>query len=57
MISAIKSIDSFEKATKDAKENPEKYWDKIASTFQWQKKWDKTLEYNFDNYNVMVQRW
>ena len=27
--------------------DPEGYWAKIADTFQWHKKWDKVLEWNF----------
>ena len=27
--------------------NPEGYWAKIADTFQWHKKWDKVLDWNF----------
>jgi acetyl-CoA synthetase len=31
---------------------PEKFWERIANTFTWQKKWDKTLEWNFDDPKV-----
>ena len=44
-------INSFEQYQTDyAKSisNPELFWDEIASTFQWKKKWDKTLEWNFE---------
>ena len=44
-------INSFEQYQKDyvkSIENPEIFWNEIASTFQWKKKWDKTLEWNFD---------
>jgi acetyl-CoA synthetase len=27
--------------------DPEGYWAKVADTFQWQKKWDKVLDWNF----------
>jgi acetyl-CoA synthetase len=27
--------------------NPEQFWGNIAETFQWKKKWDKVLEWNF----------
>ncbi len=33
-------------------ENPEKFWDEIACQFSWKKKWEKTLEWNFDEPNV-----
>lgn len=44
-------INSFEEYTKKYTQSitqPELFWDEIASTFQWKKKWDKTLEWNFD---------
>ncbi|MCS6832707.1 MAG: acetyl-coenzyme A synthetase, partial [Flammeovirgaceae bacterium] len=28
-------------------ENPEAYWDEIASTFLWHQRWEKTLEWDF----------
>lgn len=28
--------------------NPEKFWDEIASNYHWKKRWDKTLEWNFE---------
>ena len=31
---------------------PEDFWNKIAETFHWDKKWDKTLEWNFDKPDV-----
>jgi acetyl-CoA synthetase len=31
---------------------PEDFWNKIAETFHWDKKWDKTLEWDFDKPDV-----
>ena len=28
--------------------NPESFWNQIAETFLWKKKWTKTLEYDFN---------
>ncbi|MEQ9425828.1 MAG: acetate--CoA ligase [Cyclobacteriaceae bacterium] len=33
-------------------ENPEEFWGEIASNFKWNKKWDKTLEWNFEGPDV-----
>jgi acetyl-CoA synthetase len=33
-------------------ENPEAYWDEIASTFLWHKRWNKTLEWDFNKPDV-----
>lgn len=31
---------------------PEEFWNRIAESFYWNKKWDKTLEWNFNKPNV-----
>jgi len=31
---------------------PEEFWSRIAESFHWDKKWDKTLEWNFDKPDV-----
>ncbi len=43
----IKSFAEYKKAYRESVENPEAFWDKIAGEFQWHKKWDKTLEWDF----------
>ena len=43
----INSYHEYEKAYKDSVENPEAFWDEIASSFLWRKKWTKTLEWDF----------
>ena len=37
----------YNTACKNAAENPEMFWDDIASHYQWQKKWFKTLDWDF----------
>lgn len=31
---------------------PEKFWSRIADSFHWRKRWDKVLEWNFDEPNI-----
>ncbi|MEQ9286076.1 MAG: acetate--CoA ligase [Cyclobacteriaceae bacterium] len=31
---------------------PEEFWDRVAQSFHWDKKWDKTLEWEFDKPDV-----
>lgn len=31
---------------------PEEFWTRVADSFHWKKRWDKTLEWNFDEPNV-----
>jgi acetyl-CoA synthetase len=48
----IKSFDEYKDAYKKSVDNPEKFWEEIASNFSWKKKWTKTLEWNFSEPNV-----
>ena len=43
----IKSLQQYHEAYKKSIDTPELFWNEIAETFTWQKKWDKTLEWNF----------
>ena len=43
----IRSIEEYYSQYKKSIDNPEKFWDEIASNFQWKKPWTKTLEWNF----------
>ena len=43
----IKSFDEYKKVYKQSIADPEGYWGAVAENFQWQKKWDKVLEWNF----------
>ncbi|HMK17890.1 MAG TPA: acetate--CoA ligase [Chitinophagaceae bacterium] len=48
----IKSQEQYEKAYRDSVERPEEFWASVAENFQWRKKWDKVLEWNFKEPNV-----
>ncbi len=43
----IKTAEEYKEAYKKSVENPDAFWNDIAETFQWHKKWDRTLEWNF----------
>ncbi|SOC81538.1 acetyl-coenzyme A synthetase [Salinimicrobium sediminis] len=43
----IRSFAEYKKAYKKSVQDPEAFWSEIANTFTWQKKWDKTLEWDF----------
>jgi acetyl-CoA synthetase len=43
----IKSLEAYHQAYKKSVEDPEGFWGEIASHFQWRKKWDKVLNWNF----------
>lgn len=44
----IKSFEEYERVYKKSVEDPEGFWADIADRFYWQKKWDKTLEWDFE---------
>ena len=43
----IKSLDQYHSDYKKSIEDPEGFWGNIADNFLWKQKWDKTLEWNF----------
>ncbi|MGI0108003.1 acetate--CoA ligase [Salinimicrobium sp. WS361] len=43
----LRTFADYKKAYKKSIKDPEAFWDEVASTFTWQKKWDKTLEWDF----------
>jgi acetyl-CoA synthetase len=43
----IKSIEEYNAAYQKSVEKPEEFWAEIAENFQWKKKWDKVLDWNF----------
>lgn len=43
----ITSLAAYQQAYKESIEQPEKFWAEVASDFQWKKKWDKVLDWNF----------
>jgi acetyl-CoA synthetase len=43
----IRSIEQYHTDYKKSVEDPEGFWGDVASHFQWQRKWDKVLDWNF----------
>jgi len=48
----IKTLKAYELAYRESVQHPEVFWERIASTFTWKKKWDKVLDWNFDEPSV-----
>lgn len=48
----IISFEQYQQEYKHSVENPEAFWAEQATQFTWQKKWDKTLEWNFDEPDI-----
>ncbi|HVE61532.1 MAG TPA: acetyl-coenzyme A synthetase N-terminal domain-containing protein, partial [Chitinophagaceae bacterium] len=48
----IKSFAEYKAAYKKSLEDPEGFWADVAQHFQWRKKWDKVLEWNFTEPNI-----
>jgi acetyl-CoA synthetase len=43
----IQSMDEYETAYRVSVNQPEQFWSSVAKNFQWKKKWDNVLEWNF----------
>lgn len=43
----IRSFEQYQEAYRRSIDEPEQFWSEIAAHFQWRKKWDKVLEWNF----------
>jgi acetyl-CoA synthetase len=41
----IKSLEEFERISREAEQNPEKFWGEVAENLHWFRGWDKTLEW------------
>lgn len=52
MMNTIKTYEQYQEAYDKSIKNPEGFWDEIAESFYWRKKWDKTLEWDFEGPNV-----
>ncbi|MBK7130676.1 MAG: acetate--CoA ligase [Crocinitomicaceae bacterium] len=48
----IRNEEEYLKAYQQAVEHPENFWNKIAESFLWRKKWDKTLDWEFTSPSV-----
>ncbi|HET8838321.1 MAG TPA: acetate--CoA ligase [Flavobacteriaceae bacterium] len=43
----VKSFSEYKSIYRESIENPETFWESVAEKFSWDKKWDKTLEWDF----------
>jgi acetyl-CoA synthetase len=48
----IRTMAEYESAYRHSIEKPEEFWEFIASHFEWNKKWNNVLKWDFDNFNV-----
>lgn len=48
----INSFEDYQEKYAMSVENPEQFWEGVANEFQWKKKWDTVLEWNFSEPNV-----
>ncbi len=48
----IDSFEEYQEKYQQSVQNPEGFWDAIAESFQWHKKWDTTLEWEFKTPDV-----
>ena len=48
----ITDWESYQKSYNKSVEDPEGFWSEIAESFQWKKKWDKVLDWNFEGPDV-----
>ena len=48
----ITSFEQYQQEYKRSVENPEAFWAEQAGKFTWHKKWDKVLEWNFDEPSI-----
>ncbi len=45
-------MEQYRAAYKQSVDQPEAFWEQVAENFIWKKKWDKVLEWDFDQFNV-----
>lgn len=48
----IKSLEEYHAAYQNSIDNPEQFWAAIAENFSWKQKWEKVLNWNFEQPNV-----
>jgi acetyl-CoA synthetase len=48
----IKSYEEYKQVYKYSVEQPEQFWASVAAHFKWRRKWDKVLEWNFQEPSV-----
>ena len=48
----IKSLSDYFKKYELSEKDPESFWSEIAESFNWKKKWDKVLDWDFEKVNI-----
>jgi acetyl-CoA synthetase len=48
----LQTMEQYQEAYAQSVQNPEAFWAEIAENFTWQKKWDKVLDWNFEEPKV-----
>jgi len=48
----INSLQEYNEQYAKSVSDPEEFWNEKAETFQWKKKWDKTLEWEFETPDI-----
>ncbi|MFB5945966.1 acetate--CoA ligase [Albibacterium profundi] len=48
----VKDFDDYQKTYDDSVKNPEEFWEGIAETFFWKKKWTNVLSWDFDKPDI-----
>lgn len=48
----IKTFEEYEEAYRKSVDDPEGFWAEVAENFHWRKKWDKVLEWNFEEPDI-----
>ncbi|MES2619124.1 MAG: acetate--CoA ligase [Bacteroidota bacterium] len=52
MIHIASSFDDYQSAYNKSIAQPELFWEEIANEFQWKQKWDRVLDWNFEDPDV-----
>lgn len=52
MIKAITTFEEYQSEYQKSVQNPEQFWAEKAETFTWHQKWNKVLDWSFDNLHV-----
>lgn len=48
----IRKLSEYEKAYTKSKEDPSSFWSEVAENFQWQRKWDRVLDWEFESPSI-----
>ena len=48
----INAFDTYKEKYKRSVDNPEEFWEEVASSFEWNTKWDSVLDWNFESPSV-----